>query len=245
MEKLIFDDLIIEITRKCNMSCNHCLRGEPQNKDIDFKYIDTLLDKTREINCVVFTGGEPSLNPEAINYFVEGCEKRGIYLSHFFIATNTKEVTEKFLMSILKLYCYCDNKNFCMIGISNDQYHEIDENNKELLKAFKFARYRYTNRDDTEKIYVRRGAELINQGRYKENYNNGTDLELSPISIEDESDGRIESNIYLNCNGNIINGCDWSYKNQNSPKRIICHVDDLGIESIINYNQKQFKVEYA
>jgi hypothetical protein len=32
-------------------------------------------------------------------------------------------------------------------------------------------------------------------------------------------------NEYLNCNGNIINGCDWSYENQEKYK--ICAVEDL------------------
>jgi len=34
-----------------------------------------------------------------------------------------------------------------------------------------------------------------------------------------------ESQIYLNCLGEIINGCDWSYENQKFHK--ICDVKDL------------------
>jgi len=57
------DNLIIEITRKCNFTCDHCLRGEAQNKDIDHKVIDALLDNNIEyISNITFTGGEPSLN---------------------------------------------------------------------------------------------------------------------------------------------------------------------------------------
>ena len=58
-------NLAIEVTRKCNIKCAHCLRGDSQNKDIDLKYIDILLDQVNYIGHFCPTGGEPSLNIKA------------------------------------------------------------------------------------------------------------------------------------------------------------------------------------
>lgn len=52
-------DFAIEVTRRCNMCCDHCLRGMAQNLDII-----VLPDH------VFFTGGEPFLNVKAINSYL-------------------------------------------------------------------------------------------------------------------------------------------------------------------------------
>ena len=43
--ELNIDSLIIEVTRKCNMQCEHCLRGAAQRKTIDDNH-KILLDIT-------------------------------------------------------------------------------------------------------------------------------------------------------------------------------------------------------
>ena len=40
---------------------------------------------------------------------------------------------------------------------------------------------------------------------------------------------------YLNCKGNIIAGCDWSYESQDNPERIVCNVGDLTLDKIEEY----------
>ena len=45
LNKLTFENLTIETTRKCNMKCAHCLRGNSQNVDIDYRYIDDNMDR--------------------------------------------------------------------------------------------------------------------------------------------------------------------------------------------------------
>ena len=31
---LPYDNIMIEVTRRCNLRCEHCMRGEPQNIDM-------------------------------------------------------------------------------------------------------------------------------------------------------------------------------------------------------------------
>lgn len=42
--KLLFREICFEITRKCNMTCRHCMRGEPQDRTITEEVIDRFLD---------------------------------------------------------------------------------------------------------------------------------------------------------------------------------------------------------
>lgn len=56
--------LAIEVTRRCNMECAHCLRGDAQAVDMTQEIVDRFVDGLEEgmsIGDVTLTGGEPSL----------------------------------------------------------------------------------------------------------------------------------------------------------------------------------------
>lgn len=140
--KLTFDNLMIEVTRRCNMKCAHCLRGDAQNIDIDYRYIDDLLDQVEVIGFLEITGGEPTLNLDAIKYILNGLCKRGIPLLGFSLFTNgliySEELIEiaKLSKKIIDISCEnCISEKYgkynpataierCNIGISLDRYHE-------------------------------------------------------------------------------------------------------------------------
>ena len=44
-KKLYIENLILEVTRKCNMSCAHCMRGNAEELDLSFSTIQPLLDR--------------------------------------------------------------------------------------------------------------------------------------------------------------------------------------------------------
>ena len=59
---------VIEVTRRCNMQCRHCLRGDAQNVDISNEIIDRFFDGFADgavIENVVFSGGEITVNNPA------------------------------------------------------------------------------------------------------------------------------------------------------------------------------------
>ena len=103
-------NLAIEVTRKCNINCKHCLRGESENKNISLEYIDILLDKVDSIGHFCPTGGEPSLNVPAIKYFVDVCKKRNISIDTFYITTNGVNLSTDFVNVCIELYKLCKNK---------------------------------------------------------------------------------------------------------------------------------------
>lgn len=81
-----YSDLVIEVTRRCNQTCkDFCMRGPQQNLDITYDDIDLFLDLDRnhykKVSLLFFSGGEPTLNPEAIHYCIDKIigEKLPIY----------------------------------------------------------------------------------------------------------------------------------------------------------------------
>ena len=87
------NSVFIEVTRRCNMCCAHCLRGDAESIDIQEKYIDAFLDSFETeayISSLTFTGGEISLNIPAIRYTLKAVKERGIAVGSFLIWSLTE-----------------------------------------------------------------------------------------------------------------------------------------------------------
>lgn len=212
--KYCLDQLCIEVTRKCNMSCAHCLRGKAQNLDVNTLYIDKLLQHVQYINTIVFTGGEPSLNVPAIEYTLQKCKELEISVGSFYIVTNGKADPLPLALACLKWYAYCDDTEdgLCGLALSSDMFHEyIDEHNEAILRGLKF----FTEDKNTDFNRV----SLINEGNAVELHGfNKVDAderhcELDVEQFADET--QIYSCIYLSANGDIKTDCDVAYTNDN------------------------------
>lgn len=213
---MILQNLIIEVTRKCNMKCRHCLRGGAQSVNIDLKHITTLLQQTDEIYQVTFTGGEPSLNVEALKHFIKEAKRNNVYVGSFYIATNGKRVTLDFLSACLELYALCEDKEMCSLQVSNDMYHmEEFRYNDELLQGLSFYSKKF---DDNERY------SLINEGRAKisgRGEREANEYQSKPETMDDFN----ECELYLNALGQMVYGCNLSYSSQKNY--VICDVKDL------------------
>ena len=215
MEKIGINNLIVEVTRKCNLECDHCLRGDAQDMDMQIRYIGKLLEQVSYISTVTFSGGEPSLNVPIISYFLHTLKLREVDLGSFYIATNGVAITSDFVITCLQLYTYSAEKEMCRVDVSNDYYHQVLANyNVEFLQGLSFFGYKHT-----EEGHYYKG---INEGRYGENFGDGRELSKFPVKTKDDFE---EAELYLNCHGNIISGCDWSYESQND--NILCTVTNL------------------
>lgn len=47
-------NLVLEVTRRCNIRCGHCLRGDVLNLDMPNELIERLLSMTDTIGSVTF-----------------------------------------------------------------------------------------------------------------------------------------------------------------------------------------------
>jgi len=225
-------ELVIEVTRRCNMSCLHCLRGEQENIDMNIKYVDELFSKIDRVSTLTLTGGEPSLVPDIIGQVLDSANRNNVEISCFYLVTNGKKITVEFMTVLLRMYMesYDDygGQEMPLLQLSEDKYHdEIDRENRRLLKGLSFFSLRKDEMNDDS---------LINQGRAIDNYPCYKELKPDEFVLQyDDSEIFVEEGIiYLNCNGWLIRGCDWSYESQDDEEHEcrICPVSEFNIEKL-------------
>ncbi len=226
MNKIYFDNLVLDITQKCNMKCAHCLCGEAGNIDIDINYIQEVLKHTAFIGTIHFSGGEPTLNVEIIDKTLTLCKYYKIPVLNFGIISNGKYIPENFIQYLLNWHKYCakfntKNATFGNLYISNDIFHEpIPTENIDKLKILPFFR--------NTKIDYKKGRRILNLGRAKNitNY-----LKYAPAQLFVDIK-KYNGNLYTNemyttitAKGNILPMCDYSYEIEDSIR--ICRYNNI------------------
>ncbi len=136
--EIIYHELGIELTRRCNEKCEHCLRGDAIDTDLSKEVIDALFDNNniRLIENLLLSGGEPTMNSEALLYLVNKIIERRVVVGTYRVIINGTYYDDKFGIAIKRLHEYIElvgwNKkynilnanSFGRIGISQDQYHK-------------------------------------------------------------------------------------------------------------------------
>lgn len=151
MDKLTFDHLGIEITRRCNMTCGHCEKGEAENVDLSCESVDQLLAQTEMICTLDFLGGEPTLNVDIMEYILEQLYERGIPLFQFGMVTNGLICNDR-IINVLKGYSeliqtcretcckqaeLAELWDYTKIGVSFDSYHKHRETCEQNYERYK------------------------------------------------------------------------------------------------------------
>ena len=88
------------------------------------------------------------------------------------------------------------------------------------LSVFKFAGPRYSSQYSPNVIAEGRGKEW------------GGDSFNERECFEVDAGGVSDGIVYLNCEGNIIGGCDWSFESQRDHENIISAVEEFSIEKV-------------
>lgn len=208
--------LAIEVTRRCNMACPHCLRGEAQGINIDTKYIDKLFENISFVDSIVFTGGEPTLNLDAMRYTLEVCKARNVRVGSFYVVTNGKGSTKtmlEFATLCLEWYAYCledvayAEDCYSGVALSKDIFHEkIPVANEAILRGLSIFR--------EDKFNDFRNGSLINEGRARELDWQKRSSFNDELRIEDWDDYvSVDGMVYLAANGDIKTNCDVAFNN--------------------------------
>lgn len=217
--QLSISNLCLEVTRRCNMACAHCLRGDAQNVDITHEIIDRALENVTDIGSITFTGGEPTLNVEAIRYTLEKCEEEGIFVSSFYVVTNGKTVTPEFLSTMMKWYIFClehgGEAEMCGLALSKDQFHEpIPTKNELMLRAFSFFQEDKIHTDLTSTKWVLSEGRAENLGISNQQHDYLPDAYLTMRKDDGTFCISVDDLVYVSAEGNVISGCDWSFEHQ-------------------------------
>lgn len=215
MNKLYAKDLCIEITRRCNMSCAHCMRGNAQNIDIEHRYIKNLLKHFQHIQHLNITGGEPSLNTKAMRYILKQLKLYNIHVYSIYIVTNgsLSSISKEFINICSELYEYQEEKdeNHHMLEMSDDKFHNSHYHPKVIstLSQYPF----FGLRNQAKDIF------LFKEGRCITGYPNPIhDIYLTTTNY-------VYGDVYLNAEGKILSNGDLSYQRQ--QENILCSSDNF------------------
>lgn len=247
MDKMRYSisELMIEVTRRCNIVCDHCLRGQLQNLDVKNEDISALLSNFSSIGNITLTGGEPSLNIPAIKHFISELKRQDIELGSFYIATNAKIVKPEFLMVLMELYNLSTEKDACRVDVSNDYYHSLEgaayegAEGRQMLEVFRFVGTKYYEEGHDHK------QSAINEGYYAENFGDGRELTPDEIIVEDSHITADAGQFYMNAQGNIVSCCDLSYTSQKIKRQFqVCNVNSPDyLKEIEAYNERVMQWE--
>lgn len=231
--KVIFKQIAFEITRKCNMTCRHCMRGEAQNKTISKEVIDRFLDEVSMAYKMILTGGEPFLEPEMICYLFDEIIRREIPLWKFSCVTNGSIRDKSIADAWNRLADYiasrhkptgdseADRKYLRAIGeitVSNDPYHQLDY---DPLDTVKWYREHLNNHCIIRKEVIKPNEvdtiHILGRAAEQEDLRNskGAFYPVCPYKIEVSNDGRVvDTCIMVGWDGKLLIGEDSSYEQQ-------------------------------
>ena len=225
-ETLFLPNLVLEVTRRCTQQCAHCMCGPMQNINIDKKVIDAVFKQLEEYDIVYieelfFTGGEPFLNIDAIEYIIYkiATSKSKIYIDHFGIKTNGMVYNDDVVRTLNNLYSISINKEECSLECSYDQFHV--KPSKYNINQFKKLPFFV----ESEEVFLKK-SEILNTGLAKKNKlgcpNTGNHLEASKepikflVEFENETGKPTKmismlDPIFINSKGYILTKVDGSY----------------------------------
>jgi len=121
--------LAFEVTRRCNELCKMCMRGDPEDVDMSEAIVDQVLlnNDIQDIETIMFSGGEPTVNENLICYIIDLIMKNNILVRRLSMVTNAKKFPRQTLEAFDDYQKYCIHRNIrCNIAInfSVDVFHE-------------------------------------------------------------------------------------------------------------------------
>lgn len=216
--KLNYYRLQFELTRRCNQNCIHCCRGESQNVDINKEIINDFFEKNDiyNIETLLFSGGEPTLNGKMLEYIVDKIIEKKINVGMFMFGINGLSYSEELVKGLNKLRDYIIQKGERgkyrpgHLMVSQDQFHK--EADKEVIEKLKHLSYfcpiyKHEIREEDILPYGRAYenglskqqpdlSQLIN---YQKNYEIRECEDFTYLVIKYQ---------YISANGNVVNdGC--------------------------------------
>lgn len=229
--------LVIEGTRRCNMKCPHCLRGNAQRVDMDNEVANRITQQVDSVYCITFSGGEPSLNPDIIRNFQYGFMFNDCSINSFWVTTNARFYKNEFSDALENLYSLCQEKDECRLTISGDQYHfrRSERATEEYSQLCFFSEERMRSIEE----YM-----IVNEGMAKKNQFGYRDIKpmkkISGYSYHGD-DLYIDDTIYINALGDVLLNSDLSYRSQ--KKYAIGNVLKESLKDILYRNLERTDAE--
>lgn len=218
MKKIVIGSLFFELTRKCNLKCMHCMRGEAQDVDLNKNVVDKFFYsdeyKINSISELCFSGGEPSLSYDSLMHMSKIIEKEKIKIYDLSLVLNGTNYDENFIKELVKICEFGRMKDFftrALINIqfSNDQFHP--QKNKEIIEKYRRSDVLVRIANEREKLTL-----ILDVGNARANNIGNIPFNESrltnPIHAQKMCFNRLYlHNIYINALGYVLPHGDGSY----------------------------------
>ncbi len=170
MNKLYAENISIEITRRCNMACAHCMRGDAEDTDIDHRHIRNLLKHFSAHPPLQHYRRRTFTQSRAIFYILKQLKNFDIRVDYFDVVTNgsLSSISQAFIDTCSALYEYQKNKDQDefnhMLEMSDDRFHN-NQNRTEVTAVLN--RYPFFGMRGQDGTFF-----LFKEGRCVEGYPN-------------------------------------------------------------------------
>ena len=203
-------NITIEVTRRCNFKCEHCMRGNVQDIDFHAEILYLLPHRYTEIETLSFTGGEPFLVPHIIQECLAIFRKRKVRIKNILIVTNGSLYDNDVCDMINE--CVLNSFEKCKLFISNDDYHVWNESVKATTKQLI---------DNHNAKILSRRQNIIAMG-------NAIVNDVANCKREEWRNHGLEIGfVHITAKGMITNAVDASY--ELADERVVCSLDQLHI----------------
>lgn len=220
--------VFVELTRRCNMKCPHCMRGPAQRKDMSEEVMDAIMRKmkltTNGIGSMVLGGGENALVPHLIKMLFYKMEAGGVYPGMFSVVTNGKRFTEEFGRALAVANTRCET----YLTLSDDNQHEYvdrDRFNDRVDKmndlAAEISRFhsevslgtRYGS-DRMRDVKRHDANSILKMGRGATEFGGVAASYVHPYDVigDDNASPLEDDDFYVDVDGNVWPHCDLSYR---------------------------------
>jgi len=203
-------ELIVSTTRKCNMTpiCHMCIRGDPQNVDIDDRIFPQVFEEVKWIRRLYFAGGEPTMNVRVLRQVVglmESSQHLG-KVGSVCIISNGKEFVEEVCTLFGRMVELCVTNEHTEFTIGTSEFHERGPG---IHQYQKWAGDRGIDWLKWRTVGV--GGWVINTGKAKENGLGQREISFRASEPFMYWNGELRR-VFISAVGDVGTWCDLSYE---------------------------------
>lgn len=245
--------IAIEVTRNCNLVCkDYCMRGPREPINITKENVDLLLTMINKpnvnINSLLFSGGEPSLNEDIIIYIIDKIITNKIPIRKIKMVTNGHLLSYSIIEAFEKFNVYKKEElkeeiknlinfaheysleseipnmtNFARIAISRDKFHKPLSESQILLYQKACQNIILDSQFTSDHKVLKTGLSTIGEEFI---------YHLDQISfLVNRNDINVSNSFYLTATGYLTTNGDGQYKDMDLNN--LGHIQEIDLIKII------------
>jgi len=194
-KEIIVQNLTLELTRKCNLNCGHCMRGDMQNLSMSDEVIERVFEDIDGAFSLQFSGGESSLAVDRLQKVVEVIKEKKTKIRSVLIFTNAVNISEQYIKCLEELRAYCLELN------ERDERNDFNNDKVGLVERLSKENYPLSVVVSLDKYHLASIDQLYKRKEVARNIDKL--IKLFPVEI----DKLCSYMIYAEGRGKNIKGC--------------------------------------